>query len=375
VETTLTADQDFFLATSRKFLGAETPVASGRDRENSDEPFTRTWWSRGADLGWASMLVPEAVGGGSLTGEGVLDLVLIAEEMGRVVAPGPLLAVNVVAAALSDPDAAAHHGLLPALVSGERLATWAVFEEGRPWSAAGIELRGEGSPDGFSLSGSKTLVEGANQADLLLVAARTGEGLSQFLVPADAPGLSISVLPNLDLSRRYCRVDFDRVPVPSSSVVGRPDGAEDAIERLLRLAVVLQVAEMVGVASRVLEFTLEYLSDRFSFGRPLNSYQALKHQVADLKMWTEACAAVSSAAARAVQGDSPDAPELVSAAKAYVGEKATDIVQNCIQLHGGIGITWDHDLHLYLRRVLVDRFTYGTPDEHRDRLASLAGLS
>ena len=373
METTLTADQDFFLATSRKFLGAETPVASGRDRETSDEPFTRAWWSRGADLGWASMLVPEALGGGSLTGEGIIDLVLIAEEMGRVVAPGPLLAVNVVAAALADAGGADPE-LMAALVSGAQIATWAVYEENKPWAADGIDLHAEDSGDGFLLSGSKTLVEAANQADLLLVAARTTGGLTQLLVPADAPGLSVSVLPALDLSRRYCTVTFDRVRVPSSSVVGVRDGAADAVTKLLRLAVVLQVAEMVGVVSRVLEFTLEYLGDRTSFGRPLSSYQALKHQVADLKMWTEACAAISTAAARAVQDDSPDAPELVGAAKAYVGEKATDIVQACIQLHGGIGITWDHDLHLYLRRVLVDRFTYGSPDQHRDRLATLAGL-
>jgi alkylation response protein AidB-like acyl-CoA dehydrogenase len=127
--------------------------------------------------------------------------------------------------------------------------------------------------------------------------------------------------------------------------------------------------------SQVLAVTREYLGDRYSFGRPLNSYQALKHRMADLTMWVEACLGAASAAARAVQEDSPDAPTAVSAAKAYIGEKATDVIQDCIQLHGGIGITWEHDLHLYLRRAMADRFTYGPPDEHRDRLATMAGLN
>jgi alkylation response protein AidB-like acyl-CoA dehydrogenase len=134
------------------------------------------------------------------------------------------------------------------------------------------------------------------------------------------------------------------------------------------------VAELVGVASRVVDFTLTYLDDRSSFGRPLSSYQALKHRVADLKMWLEACAGVASEAARAVQARDPAAATVVSAAKSYVGERTTDIVQDCIQLHGGIGVTWEHDLHLYLRRAMVDRFTYGTPEDHRERIARLAGL-
>jgi alkylation response protein AidB-like acyl-CoA dehydrogenase len=156
--------------------------------------------------------------------------------------------------------------------------------------------------------------------------------------------------------------------------VGRVGAAGGDIEELLRLAAVVQVAETCGAIGRVFEFTLEYLGDRYTFGRPLSSYQALKHRVADMKMWLEASFGVATAAARAVQHDADDAPALVSAAKVYVGEKGTDLVQDCVQLHGGIGVTWEHDLHLYLRRATVNRFTYGTPEEHRERLAVLAGI-
>jgi alkylation response protein AidB-like acyl-CoA dehydrogenase len=129
----------------------------------------------------------------------------------------------------------------------------------------------------------------------------------------------------------------------------------------------------VGATDRVFETTLAYMFDRFSFGRPLASYQALKHRFADAKLWLEACRATTAAAARAVHEDAPDATELVSAAKSYVGDKATEIIQECVQMHGGMGVTWEHDIHLYLRRVTQNRVMYGTPIEHRERIATLLG--
>ena len=163
---------------------------------------------------------------------------------------------------------------------------------------------------------------------------------------------------------------FDGVRVPPRRVVGDVGGAAAAVERQLQLAIVLQCAETVGALDRVLEFTLEYLADRSSFGRPLASYQAIKHRFADMKMWLEASHGVTELAARAVQDDDPEAAEIVSAAAAYLGDHATEIVQECVQLHGGIGVTWEHDLHLYLRRVTLDRNLFGTPAQHRERIAA-----
>jgi alkylation response protein AidB-like acyl-CoA dehydrogenase len=178
----------------------------------------------------------------------------------------------------------------------------------------------------------------------------------------------------IDLARRFATVSFDNVVLPAEAVLGQVGGAAGQIERLFELGVVLQCASMVGVIDRVLTFTMEYSFDRYSFGRPLASYQALKHRFADMKLWTEASLATAAAAARAVDSQSEKAPELVSVAKSYIGDKAPAILQDCVQLHGGIGVTWDHDLHLYLRRVIEDRAQFGTPRDHRHRIADLIGL-
>jgi alkylation response protein AidB-like acyl-CoA dehydrogenase len=153
-------------------------------------------------------------------------------------------------------------------------------------------------------------------------------------------------------------------------VVGEVGAAAAEVERLLQVACVLQCAETVGAVDRMFGVTVEYLGDRYSFGRPLSSYQALKHRLADDKLWLEASHAIASGAARAVAERRDDAQELVSAAKAWIGPHATELLQDFVQLHGGIGITWEHDLHLYLRRATVNRVTYGTPEEHAERIAA-----
>ena len=166
-------------------------------------------------------------------------------------------------------------------------------------------------------------------------------------------------------------VGFDWGGVPAWAVGGAAGGAAPDVERLLQIACVLAVAETCGALDQVFEMTVEYLGDRYSFGRPLSSYQALKHRLADDKVALESCHATAGAAAIAVATGAPDAAELVSIAKAWVGPQATEVMQDCVQLHGGIGITWEHDLHLYLRRVTVDRMTYGTPEEHLERIADV----
>jgi alkylation response protein AidB-like acyl-CoA dehydrogenase len=376
VELELTNDQQLFRETTRKFLETSTPLTVVREiaAENPDG-FDRGWWRRGAELGWTSMLVPEDLGGGSVSGEGVMDLQLIAEEMGRLVSPGPLLPTNVVAAALSQPGAAGQHDdVVAGLLSGETIATWAVAEPGGSWSPAEAQLRAEPADGGFVLRGDKTAVEAAGQADYFLVSARTGEGLTQFLVPADTPGISVTALESLDLVRRFGRVTFDKVEVSATAVVGEVGGAAAEIERLLQFALIMQCAEMVGAIDQVFTFTLEYSFDRFSFGRALASYQALKHRFADMKLWLEASHASSGAAARAVQAGADNAAELVSVAKSYIGDHGPALLQDCVQMHGGIGVTWDHDLHLYIRRVTQDRVLFGAPSDHRERIATLIGL-
>jgi alkylation response protein AidB-like acyl-CoA dehydrogenase len=246
--------------------------------------------------------------------------------------------------------------------------------EGR-WSAEDITLTAVEDGGDFVLTGTKTPVEAAVSASHFLVSARHPDGgLSQFLVPADAPGISIRPLESLDIVRRFAEVRFDGVRSGAASVVGPVGSAGPTIERQLQYALIMQCAEMVGAIDRVFEFTVEYAFDRYSFGRPLASYQALKHRFADMKLWLEASHATEGGAARAVQEEADDAGELVHVAKSFIADHGTDLIQDCVQMHGGIGVTWEHDLHLYLRRVSQDQMLYGTPADHRERIATLIGL-
>jgi alkylation response protein AidB-like acyl-CoA dehydrogenase len=363
----LNDDQQFFQETTRKFLEQEMPLTAVRALADDLAGFDRGWWQRGAELGWTSLLVPEDLGGGSLTGEGVLDLVIVAEEMGRLVSPGPLLPTSVVALALADGGSAELNAeVLPGIVSGEVIASWCPVLPG----AAGIAVTAEPRDGGFVLDGVASPVEAAAQADELLVTAVTAGGLSQFLVATDSPGVSIEPQGSVDLVRRFARVRFDGVRVAAGRLIGVADAAAGAANRQLQLMVVLQCAETVGALDRVLEFTLEYLADRTSFGRPLASYQALKHRIADMKMWLEAAHGVTELAARAVQDLADDVDEVVGAAASYVGDHATEFIHECTQMHGGIGVTWEHDLHLYLRRAALHRNLHGTPAQHREQVAA-----
>jgi alkylation response protein AidB-like acyl-CoA dehydrogenase len=286
-----------------------------------------------------------------------------------MVTPGPLIPTNVVAAALSRSGGTAHHKHLTGLVAGETIATWCPPE---PRSGPGLAMTVH--RDGFVLHGTTGPVEAAGQADLLLVTTSSDGEPSQFLVPSGTPGLTVHPAESIDLVRRFATLRFDGVEVGADAILGEPGGAALDVERQLHDAVVLQCAEMVGAVDRVFAFTVEYAEDRYSFGRPLVSYQALKHRFADMKMRLEASHATAGAAARAVDSGSPHADELVSVAKSYIGDHGPAILQECVQLHGGIGVTWDHDLHLYLRRVVLDRSQFGTPRDHRERIAEGIGI-
>jgi alkylation response protein AidB-like acyl-CoA dehydrogenase len=375
VEYNLTPEQALFRDTTRGFLEKEAPLTKVRELAASPVGFDPEWWRRGAELGWASMLVAPAMGGDSISGNGIADMAIVAEEMGKLVSPGPLVPVNVVAMALSEASNAAEHAeVIERLMSGTATASWAVYEPQHGWDLAGLALTATRDGDDYLLTGTKDRVESGDQADHLLVTARTDEGLTQFLVPVTATGVTVTREQSLDLVRRFATVGLEEVRVSPSGLVGVPGEGAAAAARQLQAAVALQCAELTGVAGRVFEFTVQWAFDRYSFGRPLASYQALKHRFADMRLWLEAAQAVAGAAAKAVVAGGPEAAELTSVAKAYIGERATDIIQDCVQLHGGIGVTWEHDIHLYLRRATVDRALWGTPSEHRRLLADILNV-
>jgi alkylation response protein AidB-like acyl-CoA dehydrogenase len=372
MEIALTDDQEFFRDTTRKFLGSEFPIPKVRELRGNDAGFEPDYWRQGAELGWTSLLVPEGLGGGSVSGNGPSDLALVAHAFGVHVAPGPLLPCNVVAATLARSGSAQQQSEVhPALIAGEQVATWADTELPPHDRLGMVTLRAEPDGESYVLTGVKSPVEAGAQADHVLVTANADAGLTQFLVPADAGGVSTTPLRSVDLVRRYARIEFDQVRVDAGALVGAPGAAAADVEQQVRLAGVIQSAEMTGAADSAFDITLDWAFSRYSFGRPLASYQEIKHRFADMKMWLEASHGLADSAARHVSRDDEDAAIAASAAKAYAGEYLAELIQDCVQLHGGIGVTYEHDLHLFLRRVTVDRLTYGTPADHHRRNGAL----
>lgn len=361
--TTANPEQLLFAATTQTFLEKQASLSHVRELHGSDTAFTVDWWRRAAELGWASLLVPEDLGGGSVSGDGVADLALVAEQAGRTVAPGPLHPVSVVLAGLVEASGG-HEESIEALVAGELVASWAVYEPKHPFAPLRAQTTATRTEGGYRIDGVKDRVEaGADSGAVLVVAELDGE-IRQFLVPTDSPGVTVTVQNSVDLVKRYARVRLEGVQIDESAVVGTAEQTPAIIERQRQIALVLQCAEIVGILDSVLTMTNQWLFDRHSFGRPLASYQALKHRAADMKMWFEAARGTTAGAVRAVAERSPDAELLVSAAKAYVAERAPVMLQDCVQLHGGIGVTWEHDLHLYLRRVALYRAMFGSPEDH-----------
>ena len=362
-----------FASTTQAFLEKEASLSRLRELHAAGTSFEADWWRRAAELGWTSLLVPEELGGGSVSGDGVKDLAMVAELAGKTVAPGPLHPVSTVLAGLVEAPEN-HEGTIESLVGGEVVASWAVYEPGKPWSPLNPGVTAAATETGFRLDGVKDRVEAGADSTVLLVVADCEGAVRQFLVPTDTPGVRVEPQRSVDLVKSYARVHFDGVEVDASAAVGTPDQTAGLISRQSQIAQILQCAEVVGILAAVLKFTIQWGFDRHSFGRPLGSYQVLKHKYADLKIWFEACKAATNAAVAAVASRSPDAEMAVSVAKSYVGEYAPGMLQDCVQLHGGIGVTWEHDLHLYLRRVMLDRSMYGTPEDHNLRVYALTEL-
>jgi alkylation response protein AidB-like acyl-CoA dehydrogenase len=358
-----------FASTTQAFLQKEVPLSRVRELHAQGVSFEPAWWRRAADLGWTALLVPEELGGGSVSGDGVADLAMVAEQLGKTVAPGPLYPVSTVLAGLVNcAEPQAHAATIESLISGEIVASWAVYEPGQGWAPHEPSVTATSTESGYRIDGVKDRVEAGAQSNLLLVVAQTDDGVGQFLVPTDAPGVHIEPQQSIDLVKQYARVHFDGVAIDHGAAVG---AAAELVDRQAQIAQVLQCAEVVGILQTVFEFTVAWALDRHTFGRPLASYQALKHRFADMKMWLEACRATTAAAVAAISARSPDAGLSASIAKSYVGEMATDIIQGCVQMHGGIGVTWEHDLHVFLRRAALYRSMFGTPEEHNLRVYRL----
>ncbi|HVA07267.1 MAG TPA: acyl-CoA dehydrogenase family protein [Acidimicrobiales bacterium] len=374
MELDLTSDQELLRGTAAKFMEATCPIDVVRQLGGSDTGLPENYIRNAAELGWFSLLVPEEIGGGSVSGHGLRDAVILAEERGRRLQPGPFVPMNIVAAALAAQGSDSQKAnVLPAILSGEAIATWAAADATGSWApGSGVSV----SPtDGrFLLSGRVGLIQDAALADWFLVAASGPERLFQFLVPSSTAGVTILPRRTHDITQRFALVDFDAVGLDRNALVGESASTTDDLDRQLQVAVVLSVAETVGAIDVLFDMTRQYAIDRIAFGRPIGSFQAVKHQLADMSLAVEAGKAIATAATRAVQAGESDAAQIASMAKAWVGDTGIDIAQGCFQVFGGIGYTWEHDFHLFLRRITMNSLLFGQPDWHRERICEIHGL-
>lgn len=374
MELDLTSDQDLLRDTSARFIESTCPLPVVRSLVDSASGMLPGYAAAAAELGWFAFLVPEEFGGGSVSGDGLADLAIIAEERGRGLQPGPFVSMNVVAAALvADGSTEQQITVLPAQCRGEIVSTW-VLGDLIGDAAPGDSITATTTADGYALDGRAGLVQNGALADWLLVTAHGTEGISQFLLAASTPGITVTPVVSLDITQRFATVEFDQVEVPSSTLLGSPGEGGAAVERQLQLAGVLSTSETVGAMDVLFEMTRQYALDRTAFGRPIGSFQAVKHQLADMSLSLEAGKAATAAAVRSVQMSDEDAGEIVSMAKSWVGDTGIDIAQGCFQIFGGIGYTWEHDLHLFLRRITMNGLLFGSSDWHRERICQIHDL-
>ena len=371
-------EQELLRDTARKFLDSVCTTKFVRERMATAEAMTPEFWAQLAEQGWLGIAYAEDDGGSGL---GLVDLVVLMEEMGRAVMPGPYVATVLLggAAIAAAGSPAQRREYLPRIAEGSLKATLAATEPSARWDAAGVTLAAREGRGGFTLSGTKLFVPDAHLADILVVAARTRDGtamedgISLFVVPKDAPGLSIRVLPSIDDTRKLCEVRLDGVTVPHGALLGELHGGWAPLSRVIDGAAVALAAEMCGGAQRVLDMTVEYAKLRVTFGKPIGSYQGVKHKCSDMLVEIENAKSLTYYAAWAVDQGESEAPLAVSMAKAAASDASRKVSSAGIQLHGGIGMTWDHDLHLYLKRAKACEVAFGDATWHRERVARLIG--
>ncbi len=355
----------------RRFLADRVPVSRVRELMETDEGTDRKVWEQaGAQLGLQGIAIPESCGG---AGFSFAEQAIVLEELGAALYGGPYLASAVLAAtALLSSSHVAARRLLPPIASGESVATLAFTEDDGSWEPAAVRLTAAGDgADGWVLDGHKSFVLDGHTADLILVVAATGAGLSLFAVQAGAEGLDRRVLPTLDQTRKLARLVFRSVP---ARLIGAAGAAAPVLARTLDVAAIALAAEQLGGAQRALDMAVAYAKIREQFGRPIGSFQAIKHRCADLLLEVESLRSAVGYAAAAVAEDSAEVPALAPLTKAYASDVYFHVAAENIQIHGGIGFTWEHDAHLYFKRAAASALFLGDASYHRERLAQRIGL-
>ena len=355
----------------RQFLEDKSPESAVREQMDTEKGYDDAVWNQMAEqLGLQGLIIPEEYGG---SGFSYVELIVVLEEMGRALLCAPFFSSVVLAgnALIHSGDEEAKAALLPGIAAGETVAALAFTEENGRWDESGITVEASSDGDGWSVSGTKMFVIDGHTADVVLVAARTAGGVSLFWCSRDAEGLTRTALSTMDQTRKQARLDFDNTPV---TLIGAEGGGWPVLERVLDLAAVALAAEQVGGAQMCLDMSVQYAKDRVQFGRPIGSFQAIKHKCADMLLEVESAKSAAYYAGWCASELNDELPSVASLAKAYCSEAYFHASAENIQIHGGIGFTWEHPAHLYFKRAKSSELLFGDPTYHRELLAQRIGI-
>ena len=355
----------------RSFLENKSPEAAVREQMETENGFDDAVWTQMAEqMGLQSLIIPEEYGG---SGYSYVELTVVLEEMGRALLCAPYFSTVVLAAntILQAGDDAAKKDLLPGIASGETKATLALTEANGRWDEAGIEATATKDGDAWKINGEKMFVLDGHTADLIIVAAKTDAGTSLFHLNSDAAGLTREALSTMDQTRKQAKLTFADTP---ATLIGTDGGGWDVLSTVLDLTAVALAAEQVGGAQLVLEMAVQYAKDRVQFGRPIGSFQAIKHKCADMLLEVESAKSAAYYAAWCASEMNDELPSVASLAKAYCSEAYFHASAENIQIHGGIGFTWEHPAHLYFKRAKSSELLFGDPTYHRELLAQRIGI-
>lgn len=363
-----TAEQEDLRRSVGRFVREKAPSSEVRRVMETDEGYDPAVWSQMADqLGLQGIGVPEMYGG---SGSGVPELAVVLEEMGRGLLPGPFLSSTLAATAIQAAgDEEACKELLPGLAAGTSLGTVAFCERDGSWDPS-VTAEAVPREGGWLLRGHKSFVTDGAAADTIVTVARADGGLRLFAVDGGAPGLSRTPLTTMDQTRKMARLVFDETP---ARLLGEDDAAP-LVEHVLDIAAVLLAAEQVGAAAFCQEMAVEYAKVRMQFGRPIGSFQAVKHRCADMLAAVELARSAAYHAVWAAAEAPDELPVAASMAKVACSEACSQVTADNVHVHGGVGFTWEHDAHLYFRRAKSSELLFGSPTHHRELLAQRTGL-
>ncbi len=355
----------------RSFLDDKSSEAAVREQMDTEQGYDPDVWNQMAEqMGLQAIAIPEEYGG---QGFGFVELIVILEEMGRSLLCAPYFSSVVLAAnaLLLSGDESAMQAHLPGIAAGETIAALAFTEESGRWDEAGITMQATASADGWSLDGTKSYVIDGHTAGLLIVAARTDNGVSLFVVDPESDGITRTALSTMDQTRKQAKIGFSGV---SASLIGTDGGGWAVMEQVLDLAAVALAAEQVGGAQMCLDMSVEYAKVRVQFGRPIGSFQAIKHKCADMLLEVESAKSAAYYAGWCAAEMNDELPQVASLAKSYCSEAYFHASAENIQIHGGIGFTWEHPAHLYFKRAKSSELMFGDPTYHRELLAQRIGI-